>query len=137
MYPNGSAWCGPVAEVYPSGYKTETRNAPRYLTPRADIWKNADKIIVRVQMPGVESDGVEVDVEDETLTVLGRVAQFEPGELKPFHMESRLGDFRRTFKLGDEIDVDSIEASMRGGLLTLTLPVSQRVKPRKILINNS
>jgi HSP20 family protein len=136
MQSNGSAeWCvpcGPRASTQAHGLKPENKYNAQHLTPRTDIWRNTDKIVVRVYMPGVELSSAEVDVEDETLTILGKVSEFVPEGLTPVHQESRSGSYFRSFKLGDEIDVERIEALMKDGLLTLTLPISERAKPKKI-----
>ena len=136
MY-GASSCCGPSAEVYSKGGLTETTNRTRRLTPRSDIWEAADKLVVRIYMPGIELGEVEVDVENEVLSVLGKAKQFEGEGLKPIHQETQLGDYFRSFKLTDEINVDGIDASMKDGLLTLTLPKSERVKPRKISIKTN
>ena len=113
---------------------SQARGYVEYQTPRADIWRNSEKLVARLLMPGVELGNVEVNVEDEVLSVLGKATAFESDNYQSVHKESRLGDYWRSFKLSDDIDVDKIEASMKDGLLTLTLPLSERIKPRKISI---
>ena len=83
-------------------------------------------------MPGTSSEKIAISVEDNMLTidaeVLDRYAAF--GKLR--HQEYGVGDFHRSFRIGDGIDADCITASYRDGVLELTLPKSQALKPRKI-----
>jgi len=105
--------------------------APTYVLPRADIREEKDSYIVSLEMPGVRKEGLEIFVENSELTIIGRRTDLPvKGEL--LYRESRRADFRRVFELDGSIDVDRISARMENGIVTLTLPKAEKVKPRKI-----
>lgn len=106
-----------------------------YVTPPANIWETSDGYVLQAEMPGVSKDGLEVTVENNELTIVGRRAQ---SDLKAdlVYRESRPADFRRVFDLDPSIDSAKISAKMEQGLLTLHLPKSERVKPRKISVTD-
>jgi HSP20 family protein len=86
-------------------------------------------------MPGVNKDGLEVLLEGNELTIVGhRQPAAVMGEL--IFRESQTADFRRVFELDPAIDTRRIVAKMNQGVLTLTLPKSDKVKPRKIAVND-
>lgn len=100
--------------------------------PAADIWETPEAIVLRLDMPGVEPNAVEVNVERGTLVVDGKVAAQKPE--KVLYAEQRLGDFHREFSLSDDLDTNAISARMNAGVLTLTVAKAAKVKPRKIAI---
>lgn len=109
------------------------KNDTRYLTPAVNIRENGDAYLLEAEMPGVTKDGLEILVENQELTILGnRAADVLPGE--PVYRESHNLGFRRTFDLDPSIDVGKITAKMEQGVLTLTLPKAEIVKPRKITV---
>jgi HSP20 family protein len=115
--------------------KTEaesTRNVPVYV-PAVDIYESQDALVVIADMPGVAPDNVSIDVRDNTLTLRGTVTLEETKER--IHVnEYGVGDYSRQFTLGRTIDQSKIEAAMKNGVLTLTLPKSDISKPRKIAV---
>jgi HSP20 family protein len=104
-----------------------------YVTPRANIHETKDGYVLQAEMPGVTKDGIEVSVENNELTIIGRRANVEiPGEW--VYRESRPNDYRRVFELDPSIDTAKVTAKMEQGVLTLELPKAERVKPRKITV---
>lgn len=102
-----------------------------YATPVANILRTEDGFVLQAEMPGVGKDGLEITVEDNTLTVVGHRADKEaPGQA--LYRESRPVDYRRVFELDPDIDAEKISAKMDQGVLTLALPKSERSKPRRI-----
>ena len=89
---------------------------------------------LELEMPGVTKDGLDIFVENNELTIIGRrsLPQVE-GML--IHHESRPDNFRRTFELDPSIDGDKISAKIEQGLARLTLPKAEHVKPRKITVS--
>jgi len=84
-------------------------------------------------MPGVSKEGLGITLEDNELTIVGhRKHEAYPGET--LFQESRAADYRRVFELDPAIDSAKISAKIEQGVLTLTLPKSERVKPRKIVV---
>lgn len=106
-----------------------------YVTPQATIRETKDGYILQAEMPGVNKTGLEVTVESNQLTIVGRRSDSEfPGEV--VYRESRPRDFRRVFELDPTIDAGRIEAKIEQGVLTLTLPKAERVKPKKIVVTD-
>lgn len=106
-----------------------------YATPVANILESGEGYTVEVEMPGVNKDGIEVTVENGELILVGRRADKEfPGNA--LYRESRPLDFRRVFDLDPSIDTGKITAKMEQGILTLTLPKAEEVKPRRIQVTD-
>ena len=104
-----------------------------FVTPVANILETGDGYILEAEMPGVGKDGLEVTVENGELVLVGRRSDKElPGEA--LYRESRPLDFRRVFDLDPSIDAAKITAKMEQGILTLTLPKAEEVKPRRIQV---
>ena len=106
-----------------------------FVTPVANILENGDGYLLEAEMPGVAKDGLEVTVENGELVILGRRADKNlPGT--PLYRESRPLDYRRVFDLDPSIDTSRITAKMEQGILTLTLPKAEEVKPRRIQVTD-
>ena len=104
-----------------------------YLSPLVNIFETKDGYILEAEMAGVNKEGLELTLEGNVLTITGHRNQETPkGEL--VYRESRLAHFRRGFELDPIIDTAKISAKMDQGILTLNLPKTERVKPRKILV---
>ena len=110
------------------------RRAEQFVTPVASVVEDGDAYLLKVEMPGVNKEGLEISVENNELTIIGRrdSAQIE-GTL--IHRESRTEDFRRVFEFDPSIDTSKILARIDQGVLTLTLPKAEQVKPRKITVS--
>jgi HSP20 family protein len=104
-----------------------------YLTPLANIVESKDGYVLEAELPGVNKDGLEITVENDRLTVVGRRAAVEPRG-RELYRESRAFDFRRSFELDPSIDTTKITARIDQGVLTLNLPKAEAVKPRKIAV---
>jgi HSP20 family molecular chaperone IbpA len=85
-------------------------------------------------MPGVTLDSLEVQVQDNRLTIFGRVAPSVPAEAKLLHQEFEFGDFLRSFILSDEVDYDRIAAKLNNGVLEVVLPKAPKAEPRRIQV---
>jgi HSP20 family protein len=106
-----------------------------FVTPVANILETADGYLLEAEMPGVAKDGLEVTVENGELVIVGRRAGKElPGTA--LYRESRALDYRRVFDLDPSIDTSKITAKMEQGILTLTLPKAEEVKPRRIQVTD-
>ena len=110
-----------------------TSTPVRYLRPAASIVENADGFVIEADMPGVTKDGVELTIDHETLTILGKR---NGGNLagRSLHRESVTADYRRVFELGREIDRQRVEARLEQGVLRVHLPKLEEVKPRRVEI---
>ncbi|PYJ87843.1 MAG: heat-shock protein Hsp20 [Verrucomicrobia bacterium] len=121
-----------VRENRSSGANGE-RAAEQFITPPATVLENADGYTLEVEMPGVNKETLEMWVENNELTIVGRRSMPAiDGTL--LHRESRLENFRRTFELDPTIDAEKISAKIEHGVVSLTLPKAEQVKPRKITV---
>jgi HSP20 family protein len=112
--------------------KTEKVERP-FVAPEVNIYETDEGYVVQAEMPGVAKNGIEVTLENNTLTFVGRRGDEQlPGNA--LYRESRNTDYRRVFELDPAVDAERITAEMRQGVLTLHLPKAERVKPRKIQI---
>lgn len=102
-----------------------------YVTPVANILETAEGYLLEAEMPGVSKEGLEVTIEGGELTIVGHRAEADVAG-RALYRESRAVDYRRVFDLDPGIDTGKISAKMDQGILTLTLPKAERVKPRRI-----
>jgi HSP20 family molecular chaperone IbpA len=100
-------------------------------SPRFDIWENDDEMILYGDLPGVMPEGLDVHFENPVLTIHGKVSP-RHNDIKFLHGEYGIGDFHRTFTVGEAIDTERISAELQNGVLTVHLPKSEQVKPRRI-----
>ena len=107
------------------------RTANRYVSPEVNIYEKDDAYFVVADLPGVTRQGLEVTLEGNELAVVGHRHREFPEE-GVLHRESSSVDFRRSFELDPSIDGAKIVARMEQGVLTLELPKTDAVKPRKI-----
>ena len=107
-----------------------TREPERYLIPAVDIFETEEGLSLLADLPGVSKDGLDVRVEDDVLTISGKVS-YTPRE-GGNHEEFRLLDYHRQFRLSDMVDQEKIQANLRNGVLTLALPKAEKAKPKKI-----
>ncbi len=106
----------------------------QFVAPTASVIEDGDGYVLQVEMPGVNKEGLEISVENNELTIVGR-RSLPVVEGTLIHRESRREDYRRTFELDPSIDADKIRAKIESGIVTLTLPKAERVKPRKIAVS--
>ncbi|HYG21821.1 MAG TPA: Hsp20/alpha crystallin family protein [Verrucomicrobiae bacterium] len=110
-----------------------TSRSNGFIGPAVDVYETEDGYVLTAEMPGVNKDGLEVTLEGTEITIIGRRNQLErTGESL---IQERLNaDYRRVFELDPAIDTARISARVDKGILTLTLPKSEKVKPRKIKV---
>jgi len=114
----------------------EPTKAGVYYSPTVDIFENEEAITLLADLPGVDKDKLDINVEDRQLTITGLVRDPED-RLRPVYAEYGIGGYTRSFRLGDTIDQAKINATLKDGVLTLVLPKADRLKPRKIEISAS
>ena len=115
--------------------KTERVQTEEFISPDVNICETKDGYVLEAEMPGVNKDGLEITLENNELTITGRRGnETVPGE--PLFRERSASHFRRVFELDPAIDTGRINAKVNQGMLTLTLPKSERVKPRKITVGD-
>ncbi|MDR1394702.1 MAG: Hsp20/alpha crystallin family protein [Deltaproteobacteria bacterium] len=115
-----------------TGSAESTVAEPRF-SPQVDIWENDRGLTVVADMPGVEPDGLNIDLNDNVLTIHGQVKAAAQGG-KVISQEFEVGDYYRQFKLSEEIDKDAIAATIKDGVLKVRLPKLAPAQPRKISV---
>jgi HSP20 family protein len=111
-----------------------TTNRPAVMP--MDAWREGDRFVIEFDLPGVARESIDLDVERNVLTVRAeRVAR--NGDWEMLASERQRGVFSRQLVLGDNLDLDRIEASYDSGVLRLLVPVAERAKPRKIEVGGS
>jgi HSP20 family protein len=114
---------------------TTTNQQPRreeYVAPQVNIFESKkDGYVLEAEMPGVNKEGLEITLEDNEITIVGhRATETTAGQ--PLFRERHAADYRRVFELDPAIDGSKISARIDQAVLILTLPKSEKVKPRKI-----
>jgi HSP20 family protein len=112
-----------------------TVHREEFVAPSVDIFETNEGYVLEAEMPGVNKDGLEITLEGTEITITGRRTHFVPSGVGLIS-ERQPVDFRRTFELDPAIDSGRIGARMNQGVLTLSLPKSERVKPRKIHVTD-
>jgi len=120
-----------------SPVETERTKSMKVFIPRVDIHETKDAIILLADMPGVDEKSVDITLEKNVLTLSGRVQPASYEGYRAAYAEYDSGDYERAFTLSDEIDRDKIEASVKNGVLKLTLPKAEPVKLRKISVKSA
>lgn len=112
----------------------ETNRNERFITPPASVREDEDGYVLELEMPGVSKDGLEISIENNELSIVGR--RSNPAiEGTLVHRESRPHHYRRSFEIDPSIDSGKISARINQGIVTLTLPKAEEVKPRKITVS--
>jgi HSP20 family protein len=106
-------------EVKPTG---ELTHAGPVFIPAVDIFEDQNTLILIADMPGVNSDGVDIHLKDNELTISGRPKKEEKNQTAPIYTEYESGGFLRSFTLSNVIAQARIEASMKDGVLKVVLP---------------
>jgi HSP20 family molecular chaperone IbpA len=114
--------------------REETTIPARIFLPMADIYETQDALTVILEMPGVEKNNVDVRVEDGVLHVEGKLDLAKYRDLHPLYIEYNVGHYARSFQLSSKIDQNRIEAALKDGVLSLTLPKVEEAKARTILV---
>ena len=115
--------------------KGERVRPGRVFLPAVDIFETPQTLVLVADMPGVKGDGVTLDLKENLLTIHGQVSP-PPEKETLLSQEYALGDYYREFQVGELIDQDRIEASVKNGVLTLTLPKAEKAKPRRIEVKS-
>ncbi len=117
-----------------NGRAAGRREREKFITPPASVSETADGYLLELEMPGVNKDGLEISIENNELSIIGRRSNPAiDGTL--VHRESRPHNYRRSFEIDPSIDSAKIAARMSQGVVTLTLPKAEEVKPRKITVS--
>ena len=111
-----------------------TATEPRAIAPRVNVYEDATGFTIQAEMPGVAREHAHVEVHDGTLTLRG--TQNVANGTSTLHVRERSrGEFHRTFALGKGVDPNNVQARMEDGILTVTLPKSEKAQRKSISIN--
>jgi HSP20 family molecular chaperone IbpA len=128
----------PTSNVNPP---ERVEHRPRTVTPLVDVFENANEILLLADVPGAVRDGVEVHVDKGQLTLFARRAAEQSGEGRTHHAtlqaEQPPCDYHRVFTVPSGIDATKIEAELSSGVLKVTLPKSEALRPRRIQVKAS
>ena|SRR5438093_1577897 len=108
--------------------------AQEFVSPEVNIFETKDGYVLEAEMPGVSKEGLEITLEGNEITIVGH-RHTEPASGNALLRERRELDYQRVFELDPAIDTGKVSAKIEQGLLTLTLPKSELVKPRKIAVD--
>jgi HSP20 family protein len=104
--------------------------------PLVDIFENDEAVVIRAELPGVEQDAIEVKIEGSTLTIRGERKQDSEVRQENYHrIERCYGTFQRSFQLPQTIDQEKVKAACDKGVLTITLPKKELIKPKQITVD--
>jgi HSP20 family protein len=107
-----------------------TRQQEQWVAPPVDIYETKGGLIVIADLPGVTKENLHIEVKNDLLTIQARTQVEMPGA--PVYREFQLGHFYRQFRLADTVDTNRIQAELKHGVLTLTLPKMPEATPKKI-----
>ena len=115
--------------------KQESTIPVRQFLPVTDIFETDQSLTLVVEMPGVSKNDVEVKVQNDVLTVEGRMDFANYEGLQPLYTEYNVGNYLRSFQLSSKIDQDGIRAELKDGVMTLVLPKAEKARARKIMVS--
>ena len=115
--------------------KTETTTPTRVFVPVTDIFETPEALTVVLEMPGVDRNSVEASVENDVLTIEGRIDFTKYESMRPVYTEYNVGHYARRFEISDRIDQSKISAEIKDGVVTIVLPKGEQAKPRKIQVS--
>ena len=104
--------------------------------PRTNVYDTGDTLEVRAEVPGLAADDLNINIQGNYLEISGNRKSDAPEGYSAHRVERGDASFSRCFTLTTEVDVDKAEASLKDGILTLSLPKAENVKPRQIAINS-
>ena len=105
-------------------------------TPSVDVLEKGGDIILRIEVPGLSEKEVDLTIEGVVLTIKGERKLEESEQINYHKVEGSYGQFSRSFTLPESVDTSHVDAAYKNGILTITLPQKQEVKPRSIKINS-
>lgn len=106
------------------------------LNPPIDIHESDSGLVLEADLPGVSLETLDLQVEDNKLTLFGRVKPSLPEDARIVHQEYHVGDFLRSFILSDNVDHERITARLTNGVLRVELPRAEQTRPRRIEVSN-
>lgn len=111
----------------------DTQHSPRLMP--MDLYRDGDHYVLKADLPGIDPGSVDVDVDGQLLTIRAeRTPRSNDDDVRWLAHERPVGSFLRQLTLGEGIDSSTIEATYDNGVLTVTIPVAEKAKPRKVAV---
>jgi len=123
--------------VRTNGWGATEHVSSRAWAPPVDIYEDQNEIVVNVELPGIKQDDIDIQVTGDTLTLRGE-RKFEDTQKKDNYVrvERSYGSFQRSFTIGVPVQSDRVTANYRDGILSIRLPKSEEVKPKKVQVTS-
>ena len=115
---------------------SDVTRTPSAVAVPMDLYRDGDNYMVAVDLPGVDPASIDIDVDDRTLTIRAERAAKVSQEVQWLSRERAMGTFARQLTLGHGLATDQITAEYTDGVLTLTIPVAEAAKPRKVEVKH-
>jgi len=115
--------------------KQESTMPVRDFVPVTDIFETEQALTVVLEMPGVSKESVEVGVENDVITITGRIDSSKYEGLQPLYTEYNIGNYSRSFQISSKIEQEGIKAELKDGVMTLELPKAEKAMPRRISVS--
>jgi HSP20 family protein len=131
--------CNAVDRLYDEGFPGPLTRALWDIpsAPGMDLYQTDDAVVVKMGLPGIEPEDIQVSVNDGVLTIRGEVKEEKEDKAKTYHLrERRYGAFSRSVNLPSSVDVEKSDAQFENGVLTLTLPKAEEAKPKTITVKS-
>ena len=112
-----------------------TRRGPRRMP--MDLYRDGDHYVLTADLPGIDPGSVDIDVDGQLLTIRAERTLHSGDDVKWITREREAASFLRQLNLGQGIDTDRISASYSNGVLSVTIPVSEKAKPRKVAVETA
>lgn len=122
-----------IRHFFEKGYRGETEGTT-FWKPEVDIYEDAEGLYFQVELPGIEQENVEISVENDNLILKGKRPKPELENKKYHRIERSYGEFQRMFNIPVNVDGEKVKASLKNGILTISLPKKEEKKPKKIQI---
>jgi HSP20 family protein len=116
------------------GERIERSREARIFNPDVDIVERKNDIVVVADMPGIDEASVDITLENNVLSIYGKVDWDVPEKLKLIHGEYGIGDYQRVFTLSGDVNREKIEATVNNGVLKIVLPKAEAAKTKKIAV---
>ena len=115
--------------------KDETTTPIRYFVPTTDIFETEDALTVVMEVPGIDKEAVDINIENDVLKVEAKIDPSKYEGMEPLYTEYNVGHFARSFTLSNKIDRQNISAQLQDGVLTLILKKAKEAIPRRIAVS--
>ena len=123
-----------IFEEFLGSLRRRELGAPRAWLPPVDIYDAGDELVVEMDLPGLRKEDIEIQMNEDTLTVRGERRRPEDEGRRYARSERVFGPFERSFSINVPIKVEEVKASYENGVLTLRLPKAEEAKPRRIKV---